>query len=826
MKQKFEGKSSNKENSNYSKEYKQYKRWEYYWKNHIHEDGTFPNPNLAVQEWKKEKQKASLNKGTAGDNWTYLGPTTLPQGPAPGYAGMGRVNCISFDPYQADPQDIYVGTPSGGIWKTANGGTSWTPLTDDMPNMGVSDILVDWDFLSGTMYMATGDADGQHTPSIGVYKSTDWGQTWTVTGLTFTNSAGSYIYSLTGPYHNAGDTVYAATTEGLYVTKNGGTSWTNLKTDLCYQVIANTTEDAVYAVLVEPAGTTTYVYKEVGYNGNFGQTTFALGAGRYKISLFNEVRNINFTYYNFAGIGENGDFLIYYEQYDAITGMWDFPSLIPSTIPNYDSQGAYNMAIATNPTDNDEVIVGGVHGWRTNNATSIQTWTKYLDGYWDTGDPNFYIHSDHHFMNYVPGTNLLFTGNDGGIHKINTVTDANTDLSDGLHITQYYGIGGTPNNANLIVGGAQDNDAVFYNGTTWKDQNNNTDGIDGMINYNDQAIMYASSQEGFLNATDDSWTSTYDVTPCNDADFVWPIAMNPIEPSSVYAGCAEINKSEDGGINWFPITNGESNGGYFHEIAIAPSDSNVIYAAGVEFDGTAFLVVTQNDGFNWTSLNVPGFGGKEITGIAVDPANPGLVLITFGKYTNGEKVYASNDYGATWSNETGTLPNIPIHCVVIRTGTLGEVYIGTDMGVYFTDDSMNDWVSYNTGLPNVMVYDLAIAYSTEKLRAGTFGRGMWESNLNSNTSPPGISESRIDEGAEMTLYPSPASDRITVELNNLEGNDYKVIIYNVVGGVIDQKTNVLDGKFTLDTSEYTAGIYFVSLTSDSSYLIRKFEVVK
>ena len=144
MQKVFEGKSSNKESANYNQACKQYKRWEYYWKSHGNADGTFPNPNLAVKEWAAEKQKASTNKTAAAGNWTYLGPTTWPQGSAPGNAGAGRVNCISFNPNQSDPQEIFIGSVSGGIWHSVNGGSSWTPLTDDMPNLGVSDMLTDW----------------------------------------------------------------------------------------------------------------------------------------------------------------------------------------------------------------------------------------------------------------------------------------------------------------------------------------------------------------------------------------------------------------------------------------------------------------------------------------------------------------------------------------------------------------------------------------------------------------------------------------------------------------------------------------------------------
>jgi PKD repeat protein len=164
-------------------------------------------------------------------------------------------------------------------------------------------------------------------------------------------------------------------------------------------------------------------------------------------------------------------------------------------------------------------------------------------------------------------------------------------------------------------------------------------------------------------------------------------------------------------------------------MAVAPSNSNYIYAAS--FDTLFF---TTNGGTNWFFSNNL-FGITPITYIAVSPTNPQHVYCTIGGYTSGQKVYKSTDAGTTWTNFSGTLPNLPVNCIVYETGSSDRLYIGTDVGVFYREASMNDWLAYNTGLPNVVVTDLEISYQDNKLWAGTFGRGLWSTDL-AGTPPP------------------------------------------------------------------------------------------
>jgi hypothetical protein len=162
-------------------------------------------------------------------------------------------------------------------------------------------------------------------------------------------------------------------------------------------------------------------------------------------------------------------------------------------------------------------------------------------------------------------------------------------------------------------------------------------------------------------------------------------------------------------------------------MAYAPSNTSVIYAA------TATQIFkTINGGTSWTLMAT---SLTRITYISVDPTNSQRLWITKSAYTATDKVWYSPDGGTTWNNFSGTLPNIPVNCIVYQNSTADGLYIGTDVGVYYRNASMADWIFYNTGLPNVIVNDLEISYINNKLWAGTFGRGLWNSDLYCPTLP-------------------------------------------------------------------------------------------
>jgi len=212
--------------------WKQFRRWEWYWENRIDiETGEFPKTS-AYDELQKYIKENTGNKSASG-NWTSMGPNNT----SGGYAGLGRLNCVAFVPN--DNNTIYVGAASGGIWKTTNGGSSWTPLGDGNPVLGVSDIVV-YRPVTGPdiIYIATGDRDGgsmwalgggqyNDNNSVGILKSTDGGTTWNTTGMSWTASQQRTVNRLIMDPGNI-NTLYAATSIGVQKTTNAGASWTTL----------------------------------------------------------------------------------------------------------------------------------------------------------------------------------------------------------------------------------------------------------------------------------------------------------------------------------------------------------------------------------------------------------------------------------------------------------------------------------------------------------------------------------------------------------------------------------------------------------------------
>jgi photosystem II stability/assembly factor-like uncharacterized protein len=799
METKYANNSTNKKLANYSQSYKQYKRWAQYWQTRIDERGNFVS---AQQTWEESmKLKESNNtRSSVASNWSIIGPITIPTSTSVTYGGMGRINCVTWE--AGNTNNLYVGSPAGGLWKSTNGGTSWTPLTDNQITLGISDIVVSHANVN-VIYLATGDADGQHNSSVGVLKSTDAGVSWNQTGLVYAKSDVEQVTRIV-QHPTTANTLLASATDGIYKTTNGGTTWSNVDGQETYDL----EYDPNNASIMYASGSGDILKSTDGGDTWNGITPSGFGG---KIQLALTAANSNYI----LALNEQGVLMQSANGGSAWTAVSGFPSTL------FNAQGGYNLSLAIAPTNQNLIMVGGVNGWRSLDGGA--TWTKYLDGYWEQGDPFFYVHSDHHVFKFLPNSTTMFTGNDGGLHKGDvTLSTPWTDLSSGLAITQYYGLAADVSNSNTILAGAQDNDATQYDGSTWFNRNGAADGIEGLIDpSNPTMVQYSSTQAGALTRTDDGWLTDNDIAPTfNNCGFVWPMNLDPVTPSTIYGGCDEIYKSVDKGDNWSAITNGQSGGNTFTKLAIAPSNPSVIFAA---YDNNS-LITTSNGGTTWTSVAAPDTI-SELTRIAIHPTNPQKVWITYGGYIASNKVYSSVNGGATWINRTGTLPNIPVNCIIAQSGAVNDdLYIGTDLGVFHIDNTLSDWQLYSVGLPNVIVNDLEITYSTGKLRAATFGRGVWESDL--NTVASNISSVEND-AFDWTVAPNPTKGLLEVNISEKDAvGNYSITVYNLLGGVVYHKTGLSEGQYTVDLSSYSNAVYMMTIATKNSMQTKKIMIAK
>lgn len=764
------------------KQIKQFERWKAFWKDRVLPNGSFVSATHTYNEWKKEQQRQNnlqLNSRTVSNvNWTSIGPSTLS-------TGLGRINTVAFN--GTDTNTLYIASPGGGVWKTTDGGSTWVPKGDALGTMSVSDIVIN-PANTNILYLATGDWDGVTSRSIGVYKSTDGGDNWTITGLTFTLIENNLISKLLIDPNNV-NTVFATTKNSIKRTTDGGTTWTDVFTengalfnDIVYKEGSNT---ILYAT--SQTGKF-YISTNNGTNWSVASTP-ATGGGRLDLALTAADVNLILT------LDTNGVIRKSTDQGSTWTMV--------SSVPIYESQGGYNQTLAISPINKNLILVGGVTGQRSTDGGS--NWVVYLDHEWTTGDPFTPAHVDHHDIKFVPGTNIAFDVNDGGIIKGDASLDTQwTDLTAGLAITQYYSIDGTPQNIGRFFGGAQDNDATHFDGATIGIIGTG-DGVNGLIDYSNQDIAWVGGNNGLLLRSLNNFTSE-SVVNTPGGPFLWELEIHPTVPTTIFGGFDDIYKSTNRGDSW---TNLSSGVGDIEFISIAPSNADVIYVSGN--NGVA---KTTNGGTSWQDINLPQNG--TVKSIEVHATNTSEIYIAYSGYLAG-KVYKSTDGGVNWTNITGSLPNVPTHKIIYRTGTTdGELFLATDLGVYYRTNTAGDWVRFGTGLPNVAVNDLEIHYGTEKLRVATYGRGMWEVPIDANSLS--VADNQLP-GNSVSLYPNPTVNKnFNIQLNNLEGES-GILIYNIIGSVVKDFTSS-DSLIPVDLNDFSGGTYIVKITNNNKSITK------
>ncbi|RMA58506.1 VPS10 domain-containing protein [Ulvibacter antarcticus] len=694
--------------------YKQYKRWEYIMERNTSSERKIRN--LSKMNWDvyQDVIASSPQSKVASSDWDNLGPITYTNG-ALGYnGGLGRVNVIGFHP--TDASTIYIGTPAGGLWKTTDGGATWTPIADALASIGISGIAVDHATPS-TIYVLTGDGDGGDTFSVGVMKSTDSGASWASTGLSASVTTKIRGFKLL-MHPTDSDIMFVVTNAGLLKTTDGWASHAIVKPGSFRDIEFKPGDPSiVYAVEKEK------FYKSTDTGATWTEITSVLPAGEKRIAIAVSPHDSSHVYYLAGGSDGAGTFKGLYLSVDSGDS---FSS--KSTTPNilsYETDGTgvvdqsgYDLAMAVNPLDKDNIITGGINIWRSTDGGASHTAITN----WSTPTTFEYVHADIHELVYNPLNNVLYCGTDGGISKSTDDGVTWTNIWDGLEIMQFYKIAGIESDPDFIIGGTQDNGTNIYTGTTSVEHIYGADGGDCMIDYTDKETLYYGTQFGNLLKSTNGGDSFTMIKPGGaTGKFVTPYAMDATDPSIIYGGYDDVYRSTDKGSSW---TNLESDGR--NAIAIGVDDPARIYAAKDN------VITTSSDtGATWTTVTGPWPTSKHINEIVLDPDDATNVWVGLNEYEAGEKVYESTDAGATWTNVSGSLPNTPVVSLVYQdTGgsPSDALYVGMAVGVYYKSDS-TAWTLYNSGLPNVPIYDLEINYATCKLRAGTKGRGLWETTL-------------------------------------------------------------------------------------------------
>jgi hypothetical protein len=399
---------------------------------------------------------------------------------------------------------------------------------------------------------------------------------------------------------------------------------------------------------------------------------------------------------------------------------------------------------------------------------------------------------------------VLFACTDGGLSVTSNNGTNWTSKNNGLAIAQIYRLSTSKTSPYKIITGWQDNGSNLNNNNSWE-RVYGGDGMECIIDYTNQNINYVSTPNGNIHITYNSnnfSTITNSITSIEEGAWVTPYVIDPINPQTLYAGYYNVWKTTDRGNTWTQISN-FSGTTQIKSLAVAPSNPDYIYCAT---NGNIYK--TTNGGQSWTGIS-SGISGGAITYIAVSTSDPDVLWVTISGYTDGFKVFESRDGGINWTNISGTLPNIPANCISYNPQSNEGLYIGMDVGVYYRDTLIGDWILFSNKLPNVVVNELEISPSINRIRAATYGRGLWESPLYEPAKVNNLTSDLI----QPIVYPNPTINTVNIDISNLPDNDYQIEIVNSEGKKILEHY-IHDKKiFVSDISEQPNGIYFVNIKS-------------
>jgi len=775
------------------KGYKAFKRWQWFAEPRVFPSGNlkFASRGYALEKYheflnenpKLEETSNNLSSASSVANWTPLGPFGSPAG-----GGAGRIQVICANP--TNTNSFYVGSAAGGFWITNNGGISYTTTTDQLGSCGVSDIAIN-SINTNIIYISTGDRDAGDTYATGVLKSIDGGLTWSNTGLVWQTIQQRRIYRLLINPINP-NTLIAATSVGIYRSLNAGQNWSLISSgnyvDAEYRPNDTTT---VYAV------TSNGLSKSINGGASFaGVSAFPSGISANRLSIAVSRANANYLYVLVSN-NSNGFGGLYRSLNSGTTFslMSSSPNIFDwSTTGNgTGGQGWYDIAIDASPSNANEIIAGGVNSWKSTNGGA--NWV--LNSHWYGGGGKPYVHADLHYVLYTSGT-TCFLGTDGGVSKTSNNGQNWTEINGNMNIAQIYKIGLASNNSSKLITGHQDNGSNLLNGSNWS-QVYGGDGMDCFIDWNNNNTLVASTQNGGFTRSINggaNWSAIVSGLSGNPA-WVAPIVQDPLSANTYYCGYQNVFKSTNQGNTWTIISNFNTT---LDEIKVSPLNPNIIFATS-----TNAIWKTSNGGTTWSNITPTNLiGNNQITDLTMDNLNPNNIYITLSGYSAGIKVLASYNGGSTWINYSQGLPNIPTNCIVYVKNSPQGLYIGTDVGVYYREANMSNWISYFTGLPNIIVQDLEIYYSTGKLRAATYARGVWETNLYSNpTSPP---------TAAFNTQFSPGCINTSLQFNDVSANSPNSWNWTFSGGSPSTST-VQSPSVTFPAT----GIYTVSLLSSNGF---------
>lgn len=668
------------------------------------------------------KDDASL---LAISHWEQIGP----------FNWSGRTRAIAISP--VDPKTMFIGVASGGVWKTVDGGSTWTTTFDNESAISVCAVAID-PANTNNIYVGT----GENTQNIdaylgdGVFKSTDGGATWANVGLTNVGAV-SKIWA----NH---DTVYAAAAKsngGFYRSFDGGVTWE--------RTFSQAT--TIFDMSVNPRnhqeiflGSNTSIYRSNDGGKTFASITSGMTlTSALRLSVAVAPSDTNRVYALVArsggsGLSNIGEAYLSTNGGDAWTKVKTFDASF------FSDQGWYDNCIAVEPTNAKTVMVGGIDIYRSLDGGT--TWNNCTFVYQGGS-----VHPDQHVIVVSPSAStpdLVYIGNDGGVFSTSNAGTNWQRTSNVVPTSQYYAMDVDQTRRFRVYGGTQDNGTHgSFDDTKYAQSWNRVlsgDGFFVTVDLTNPNFIYAENFNGSplyrINATSASTLNQMaqiDASADISADAgYWstPLAMSPADRQSLYSGRSFLwkNANPRTSTTWqklVPDSSFSRNGKKISAIGLSPLTA----AKMIVGTATGEVRFSTDAGVSWKATT--GTPTRFVTQLRYDPVDPDVVYATFSGFGGGH-VYKSTNSGASFVSISNNLPDLPCNAIEIDSTNPTHLFVASDAGVFMSLQGGAYWMPFNDGLPLVPVADLRIHKSSRSLVAATHGRSMFRVDISAPTAQP------------------------------------------------------------------------------------------
>ena len=755
---------------------KNYGRWVQFWKTRLNTDGT--TGYTAAPD-------ANFLNCTSKGNWKTEGPLEVPHAAN----GVGRIQSIAV--YEQNHQIVYAGSNTGGIFKSTDQGLTWNSVFDDsqlrVPGLGVLDIIIhpnNPDFV----LIATGlNSPLASKYGAGIYKTTDGGTTWTNVSVGFNpNQNYATVNDLEFEIGNP-NVVYATYQDKIMKSTDGGDSYSVFRTnpngkdfDLIRRINSGT-DQLMYVTTKHDSdqSVTAQIWRGVLNTNTWTNVTPPITEyKRWFIAVTPASPNSLFAEYKH-------NLFISTNKGNTYTAK----PLTQSVGGPMFGQTDQKNALTVSPLNANIMYCGGFYAHK-----STDQWTSLPTLYSHHAD----LRAITYISSTANGANdSLLIGHDGGIDLI-VGNNIYIRDNPGLNVTQAWDVETMPyDKQHRLVSGNQDNGTFEHRKNySWRkisyfpvDKDGGDGGSSLYTSFQGNDYVITSQNQKIWRSNANSLSAPKKIVDNICSRYNWddlcfgvathtrPMLINTQDPSIFYWGLWKVYRHDLAASN---IQTSEVNitpsldVGQHKMTALAMSyqDTNIIYMATEKIEDSTLLgsdtsIYKRTANGNWIDISPDSANTWEasVTSIAVNPTNDSEVWVTYGgfnDYNTNKKVYKTTDGGTTWANYSEGLQNFPVHEIIYQKGSNNMLYIATDLGVFYRDATMNEWKCFNEGLPPVIVTGLSINYCSGTIYAATYGRGIWSTDIlpsSNNTfvnvgSPSGVTWNTNQEIRQSIKIPS------------------------------------------------------------------------